>query len=215
MDLGTSSQGSSPPSPPLFLSPLRNAALAILIALLFLLVIVALQYPIVASVLIGILSFLFGSLFDRLVQPRKIKTKGQRGGQVGAVSPSRKKASELIISLKQFAAQLFLVFTNYLRCVFSILLDVLAGYGYKPIRSLICYGVTIIAFTALYYVLGKLSVSEALVFSVTSFHGRGFFPGNNISLSDPRVVLASIEAVVGLLIEISFIATFTQRFLGK
>jgi hypothetical protein len=27
--------------------------------------------------------------------------------------------------------------------------------------------------------------------------------------------LAAAEAVVGLLIEISFIATFTQRFLGK
>jgi len=54
----------------------------------------------------------------------------------------------------------------------------------------------------------------ALVFSVTSFHGRGFFPGG-IKLDDPITVLAALEAVVGLTIEISFIATFTQRFFGK
>jgi len=52
---------------------------------------------------------------------------------------------------------------------------------------------------------------------LTSFHGRGFFPGleNKASLDNPLVVLAAFEAVVGLFIEISFIATFTQRFFGK
>jgi hypothetical protein len=51
------------------------------------------------------------------------------------------------------------------------------------------------------------------VFSVTSFHGRGFFPGS-LDLKDVVVKLAALEAVVGLPIEISFIATFTQRFFG-
>lgn len=31
---------------------------------------------------------------------------------------------------------------------------------------------------------------------------------------DPSATLAAIEAVIGLLIEISFIATFTHRFFG-
>ena len=35
------------------------------------------------------------------------------------------------------------------------------------------------------------------------------------NLHNPLVVRAAIEAVVGLLIEISFIATFTQRFFGR
>ncbi len=58
---------------------------------------------------------------------------------------------------------------------------------------------------------------DAFVYSLTSFHGRGFFPGleTKPSLHDPLVMLAAIEAVIGLLIEISFIATFTQRFCGK
>lgn len=53
--------------------------------------------------------------------------------------------------------------------------------------------------------------------SLASFHGRGFFPSlsGETNLHNPLVVLAAIEAVVGLFIEISFIATFTQRFFGK
>jgi hypothetical protein len=53
---------------------------------------------------------------------------------------------------------------------------------------------------------------------VTSFHGCGFFPGgspgHSLTLDDPVTVLAAGEAIIGLLIEISFIATFTQRFFG-
>lgn len=99
--------------------------------------------------------------------------------------------------------------------LFSLFLDLLAGYGYKPRRSLLWYLVIILGFATAYYAFGHIPPLEAFVFSLTSFHGRGFFPGTNISLSDPRVVLAAFEAVVGLLIEISFIATFTQRFFGK
>ena len=58
---------------------------------------------------------------------------------------------------------------------------------------------------------------DAFVYSLTSFHGRGFFPGleAKLSLHDPLVMLAALEAVIGLFIEISFIATFTQRYFGK
>ena len=99
--------------------------------------------------------------------------------------------------------------------LFSLFLDLLAGYGYRPGRSVIWYLVIIFGFALAYFAFGHIPPLEAFVFSLTSFHGRGFFPGNNIPLSDPRVVVAAFEAVVGLLIEICFIATFTQRFFGK
>jgi len=102
--------------------------------------------------------------------------------------------------------------------LFSLFLDVLAGYGYRPGRSVIWYLITIFGFALAYTIFGHLPyVPDALVFSLTSFHGRGFFPGlgSETSLHNPLVMLAAIEAVVGLLIEISFIATFTQRFFGK
>ncbi|HKB47391.1 MAG TPA: pentapeptide repeat-containing protein, partial [Ktedonobacterales bacterium] len=102
---------------------------------------------------------------------------------------------------------------------FSHFLDVLAGYGYKPGRSLLAYLLVLGSFTALYFKLGgavhpPLSPLAALIFSVTSFHGRGFFPGG-VALDNPLTVLAAGEAILGLIIEISFIATFTQRFFGK
>jgi hypothetical protein len=60
----------------------------------------------------------------------------------------------------------------------------------------------------------SLSVVNALGLSMTSFHGRGFFPGVT-QLNDPLTILASLEAFVGLILEATFIATLTQRFFGK
>jgi uncharacterized protein YjbI with pentapeptide repeats len=97
---------------------------------------------------------------------------------------------------------------------FSWFLDILAGYGYKPGRSLLIYILMISGFAACYYLIGHLPLREALIFSVTSFHGRGFFPGP-LALDSPITGLAAVEAVTGLFIEISFIATFTQRFFGR
>jgi len=103
--------------------------------------------------------------------------------------------------------------------LFSLLLDLLAGYGYKPWRSFVAYLMVITAFAIAYFFIGRtfgppLSPIGAWVFSMTSFHGRGFFPGG-IKLDDPLTILAAIEAFVGLLIEVTFIATLTQRLFGK
>lgn len=113
---------------------------------------------------------------------------------------------------------------NFIGFVWSLFLDVIAGYGYRPGRSVIAYLLVIFVFASAYFAFGPsqgvpLSPLGALVFSVTSFHGRGFFPGgspgHNLTLDDPLTVLAAGEAVLGLIIEVSFIATFTQRFFGN
>ena len=108
---------------------------------------------------------------------------------------------------------------SFLQYLFSLFLDLLAGYGYKPWRSFLAYLLVITAFATAYFVFGHtvgpvLSPLGSLVFSMTSFHGRGFFPGG-IQLDDPLTVLAALEAFVGLLIEVTFIATLTQRLFGK
>ena len=109
---------------------------------------------------------------------------------------------------------------HYLRASGSWLLDLISGYGYKPLRSLITYLLVIGVFALGYYLLGgavspNLSPLDALIFSVTSFHGRGFAAGEAVSLHNPLTILAAGEAVLGLLIEIVFIATFTQRFFSR
>ena len=107
---------------------------------------------------------------------------------------------------------------SYLQYLFSLLLDLLAGYGYRPIRTLLWYLLVVGIFAVAYTIFGHLpALPDALVFSLTSFHGRGFFPslGIDITLHNPLVVMAAAEAVVGLFIEVSFIATFTKRFFGS
>lgn len=109
----------------------------------------------------------------------------------------------------------------------SWLLDAVSGYGYKPIRSVYTYLLVVLCFAAAYYALTNVAISpifsshssplvwyEAIVLSISSFHGRGLFP-TGLSLGDPIAILAAFEAITGLLIEITFIATFTQRFFAK
>ncbi|MFI5274279.1 MAG: pentapeptide repeat-containing protein [Ktedonobacterales bacterium] len=103
--------------------------------------------------------------------------------------------------------------------VFSLFLDGLAGYGYRPGRSLVAYIASLVLYAVAYYVLGHatgpaLNWVEASALSINSFHGRGFFPGT-VTPNDPMTVLTAAEAITGLVIEISFIATFTQRFFGR
>ena len=107
---------------------------------------------------------------------------------------------------------------KYIQFLFYSVLDLLAGYGYRPIRTLFWYILVVGSFAATYALVGHLpALPDAVVYSLTSFHGRGFFPGlgNEITLHNPLVIVAATEAVIGLFIEISFIATFTQRYFGK
>jgi len=102
----------------------------------------------------------------------------------------------------------------------SWLLDVVAGYGYKPIRSFVTYALVVAGFAAFYFLMREsvhpaLNPVDALIFSVTSFHGRGFNPGESVTLHNPLTIAAAFEAIIGLLIEITFIATFTQRFFSR
>jgi hypothetical protein len=103
--------------------------------------------------------------------------------------------------------------------VFSLFLDALAGYGYKAERTLLIYVLTLGLFALGYYLVGanagpSIPPLVACLISIASFHGRGLFPGG-FTPSQPMAILGEVEAVIGLTIEISFIATFTQRFFGR
>jgi uncharacterized protein YjbI with pentapeptide repeats len=102
----------------------------------------------------------------------------------------------------------------------SWFLDLIAGYGYRPMRSFITYLLVVVGFAAIYFVLRdsvhpSLNPLDSIIFSITSFHGRGFSPGEVVALHNPLTIFAALEAIIGLLIEITFIATFTQRFFAR
>jgi uncharacterized protein YjbI with pentapeptide repeats len=123
----------------------------------------------------------------------------------------------------------------------SLFLDWVSGYGYRPLRSVATYVVAIASFAALYWCvtnnvfvtfglftnvvnwlgmasppppLQHLEGYEAVVLSMSSFHGRGFYWPTQ-SPGDKVAILGAIEATIGLLIEVTFIATFTQRFFAR
>jgi uncharacterized protein YjbI with pentapeptide repeats len=106
--------------------------------------------------------------------------------------------------------------------LFSWLLDLVAGYGEQPARAFRAYLIIVLGFAGVYLwvthsvetKLSHLTWDEAIVLSLTSFHGRGFFPGT-LPLGDWIARLAAGEAVIGLFIELAFIATFSRRFLGS
>ena len=112
---------------------------------------------------------------------------------------------------------------------------------YRPLRSLYTYLFTISIFALLFWcitnnvsltfgwfthIITWLGMSpppppaehlqgyEAVVVSMTSFHGRGFFQPVQ-SPGDKVAILAAGEAFFGLLLEIVLIATFTQRFFAR
>jgi hypothetical protein len=54
----------------------------------------------------------------------------------------------------------------------------------------------------------------AFIFSMTAFHGRGFFAAV-FQPGDLQAAVAAVEAFIGLLIEMVFIATFTNRSFAR
>jgi len=108
---------------------------------------------------------------------------------------------------------------HYLRYLGSLFLGIISGYGYRPMRSFITYALVVLGFAATYFALGgahgqPLTWNEAIVVSMTAFHGRGFFSAV-FQPGDLQAAVAAVEAFIGLLIEIVFIATFTQRFFAR
>ncbi len=106
----------------------------------------------------------------------------------------------------------------------SWFLDKLAGYGYKPGRSVFIYAFIVLFFSTLYCIVPSASNIkagpplsiwwQALLFSILSVHGR-ISPPDGTKIDCTFTWLAAIETILGLLIEITFIATLTQRFFAK
>lgn len=102
--------------------------------------------------------------------------------------------------------------------LFSLLLALLSGYGYRIWRILAAYILTVSLFALAYFVLGMhysphLPLDQAYLESITAFHGRVF--SGHFSLNTPQIWLTALEAIAGLIIEGVFIAMLIQRFFGK
>jgi hypothetical protein len=109
--------------------------------------------------------------------------------------------------------------------LFSWFLTATTGYGYRMWRIVVVYALIVTSFAAAYFVQGTgcgpaalpnvitrqmncggshtLTFGEALVLSVTAFHGRVF--ATSFSLGSIQGATTAIEAILGLIIEGVFI----------
>jgi hypothetical protein len=108
--------------------------------------------------------------------------------------------------------------TKFGAYLFSLLLALLTGYGYRMWRIVLAYALVNSVFATLYFFLGlttppHLTWIDALLISVTAFHGRVFSAG--FLVGSPQATVTAFEAVTGLLFEAIFVAMLTQRFFSK
>jgi hypothetical protein len=100
------------------------------------------------------------------------------------------------------------------------MMELVAGYGEHPARVLGWMVGVVGCFTVLYVLTGNseshpFTLSSALVFSMSSLLGRGYaliLPFS--SLAEPVSILSAIEAAIGLLLEVLFVAALTRRVIG-
>lgn len=102
--------------------------------------------------------------------------------------------------------------------LFSMLLALLSGYGYRIWRILAAYAIVVSLFALAYFVLGlhyppHLPLAQAFLESITAFHGRVFL--DQFSPTTPQMWFTALEAIAGLVIEGIFIAMLIQRFFAK
>ena len=109
-----------------------------------------------------------------------------------------------------------------LQYLFSWFLALLTGYGYHPGRALFWYLAIVGGFALAYLQLttggftgsSPAALWSAVMFSFGSFHGGGFFQtGQN--LGNLAAILPKVEAVIGLIIEATFVITTVRRYLTK
>ena len=110
---------------------------------------------------------------------------------------------------------------RYLAALFSWLACAVFGYGYRLGRCFALYAGVVLLFSIIYHLVPygynvrhtSLCLPwwpQAVILSFNSFHGRGFLP-SDVTESVAQGAWAASEAVIGLLIEVTLIATFTQR----
>jgi uncharacterized protein YjbI with pentapeptide repeats len=106
--------------------------------------------------------------------------------------------------------------------LFSWMLAILSGYGYRLRRILVAYVLILLVFTMLYWLLGVHSSPQAsglrvlwdsFLVSLSAIHGRTTF--EQLGAWSPAAWVAAIESVVGIVIEGVFIAMLVQRFFSR
>ncbi len=127
------------------------------------------------------------------------------------------EASRLRLREQRIQRQWLRVRRLWLPYLGSLVLDLVSGYGERLGSIIWSYLAFVLGFGLIDFILGvtvgpSLTLINAIILSVVSFHGGGFLSG--IALGGPLSVCVAIESIVGLAIEMIFIASLCRRFVS-
>ena len=96
--------------------------------------------------------------------------------------------------------------------VWSTFLALLVGYGERPLRVLASAMAAFLSLTAIYWLLGGLTLSYSLYFSAISFTALGY--GNwvkDVDITGWMQGVGAFESFIGILMIVLFSITFTRK----
>lgn len=106
--------------------------------------------------------------------------------------------------------------------LFSLLLFLISGYGYRLWRIVATYAAVVLGFSCIYWALGVHSFThesgiqtlwDSFLVSLTAIHGRTTF--EQLGAWSPAAWTAAVESVFGIVIEGIFVAMLIQRFFAR
>jgi uncharacterized protein YjbI with pentapeptide repeats len=105
---------------------------------------------------------------------------------------------------------------RYPSYLFSWLLNLSAGYGYRPIRFIFATVVILLLFWAAYYILALTTGTHTTLLSALALSIQNFFtPDFKLQDGTVQAFFSAFEGLCGLFIAAILIAIVTQRILGK
>src|SRR5258708_3778317 len=162
-----------------------------------------------------------GKLKDRLTRLKEYEAAVRANRQLAITLQAQginEQAARFAYRAQKLQRKVFWHQYEFGHWLFSMLLALLSGYGYRIWRILAAYALIVSLFSVAYFVLGlhyppHLTLAQAFLESITALHGRVFL--EQFTLNTPQIWATAFEAVTGLVIEGVFIAMLVQRFFGK
>jgi uncharacterized protein YjbI with pentapeptide repeats len=105
---------------------------------------------------------------------------------------------------------------RYPSYLFSWLLNLSAGYGYRPFRFIFASVVILLLFWSAYYILALVTGTHTTLLSALALSIQNFFtPDFKLQDGTLQAFFSAFEGLCGLFIAAILIAIVTQRILGK
>ena len=105
---------------------------------------------------------------------------------------------------------------KYPEYIFSGILNLFAGYGYRPYRFFLATLIIVAVFSAAYYIITAMTGARITLWGAIALSIQNLFtPDFKLQALDLLKIIGAVEGLCGLFIAAILIAIVSQRILGK